>query len=131
MVNSPFTVFVSAWRQDSELFDNLKRQALLAEVLANHGYGLQPVLGRYGSDNEQAYAVPVHTLLQADNIARHAGAIYGQQCVGLLTTSDGMFELVYPSGKRVLVGNFTEVSEAEAQREPSATFWHGIWWVAK
>ncbi len=130
MVQAPFTVFVSGWRSDSPLFDNLKRQALLGDVLRNHAYNPEVVLGKYGQELEQSYAVQVYSEDAAERIAKHAGAIFQQECVGLLDNQGREFRLVYPNGKHELLGKFEEITEQQAASEPACSFWHGLWWRA-
>jgi len=131
MVQAPITVFVSGWRSDSPLFDNLKRQALLGDVLRNHGYAPEVVLGKYGQELEQSYAVQVWDVGAAQRIAKHAGAIFQQACVGVLDNLTHDFQLVYPDGRTEALGVFNEISERQAETEPACSFWHGLWWAAK
>lgn len=130
MINAPFTVFVSGWRSDSSLFDNLKRQALLGDVLRNHAYNPEVVLGKYGQELEQSYAVQVYHESEAERISKHVGAVFQQACVGLLDNQEHEFRLVYPSGKYEIIGKFVEITEQVAEHTPSCSFWHGLWWCA-
>lgn len=131
MVTSKYVVFGTAWMQDLTLVDNLKRMALLTETLANHGYQFELVAGRYQRVDEQSLAISVYTLEAAKQVARHVGAIFQQERVGLLEVPTMEFRLLYPSGTQEVLGTLSPVAgEVAVWAEGGATFWKGQWWVA-
>lgn len=131
MLTANYVVFGTAWTQSLTLVDNLKRMALLTETLVNHGYQFEAAAGRYQRVDEQSLAIAVHTQETAKQVARHVGAIFQQECVGLLEVSTMEFSLLYPTGTLKSLGTLSPVTEQEAmEAEGGATFWQGQWWVA-
>ncbi|QXG07803.1 hypothetical protein [Erwinia phage Zoomie] len=131
MLTANYVVFGTAWTQSLPLVDNLKRMALLTEMLVNHGYQFELVAGRYKGVDEQSLAIAVHTQEIAKQIARHVGAIFQQECVGLLEVSTLEFSLLYPTRTMETLGKLLPVPEPDAMAAPNgATFWQGQWWVA-
>lgn len=130
MITSKFVVFGTAWRSDVTLSQNLRNMANLTETLTAHQYQFQTVLGRYAQTEEQSLAVAVHSLDIAKQMARHVGAVYQQECVGVLDVEQMDFALVYPDGRVEPLGKFRPVTESEAFRAEASTYWHGQYWVA-
>lgn len=132
MVTSNYIVFGTAWRDGLSLIDNLKRQALLTETLVNHNLQFEACVGRYKASEEQSFAIAVHSQAIAKQVARHLGAVFQQECIGLLEVSTMEFSLVYPNGLvPEVIGKMQTVTGSEAFRADAATYWRGLWWVAQ
>lgn len=130
MITANWVVFGTAWRELTALKDNLRNMANLTESLVAHGFQYQTCVGRYAATDEQSLAVAVHSMEVAKQIARHVGAVYQQECVGVLHVESNTFSLLYPSGKLEPMGQFQPVSEAEAFRADASTYWMGQYWIA-
>lgn len=130
MITSKLVVFGTAWRELASLKQNLRNMANLTETLAAHGFQYQAVLGRYMATDEQSLAVAFNHLDMAKQFARHVGAVYQQECVGVLELENMNFCLLYPCGKLESLGKFIPVSEDDAFRADASTYWQGQYWVA-
>ena len=124
-MDKAFKVFLSAWRQELPLIDNIQRMAVLDQYLREHYFQPELAYGVFDSEPEQSIMVPVNSTLEAEQLANYVGETFSQVCVLVVSNQTNNAHFLYPGGKVEQAGKWTAACIEDIQ---DCTFWRGVWW---
>ena len=124
-MDKAFKVFLSAWRQELPLIDNIQRMAVLDQYLRDRCYLPELAYGVFDGEPEQSMVVTVNDMNAAIRLANYVGETFSQTCVLVVANQTNDAHFLYPGGKVQHGGDWQPASTSDVQ---DCTFWRGVWW---